>query len=91
MDGQNMTLTYNFKQDGAKLTGSVLGPMGDPLEIKEGKVEGNKLSFIVLLDMGGNQGKITNEGTIEGEGIKLTTKFEGGDFPPSTLTLKKAK
>ena len=34
--------------------------------------------------------KITNEGAISGDEIKLTTKFEGGDFgggdrPPAIL------
>lgn len=89
--GQGFTLTYNFKHDGAKLTGTVLGPGGDPLEIKDGKVEGAKLSFTVSFDGGGNTMKISNEGTIVGEEIKLTSKFEGGDFPPNTITLKRAK
>jgi hypothetical protein len=91
--GQGFTLTYNFKQDGAKLTGTVLGPGGDPLEIKDGKVEGAKLSFTVSFDGGGNTMKISNEGTIAGDEIKLTSKFEGGEFPGGNnpITLKRAK
>lgn len=89
--GGDFTITYNFKQDGAKLTGTVETPMGDPLPITEGKVEGDKLSFTITFEGGPNGAmKITNEGTIAGEEIKLTTKFEGGDFgggdrPPATL------
>jgi hypothetical protein len=89
--GEEFTITYNFKQDGTKLTGTVETPMGDPLPISEGKVEGDKISFTINFEGGPNGAmKITNEGTISGEEIKLTTKFEGGDFgggdrPPATL------
>ena len=90
-EGEGFTITYNFKQDGTKLTGTVETPMGDPLTINDGKVEGDKISFTINFEGGPNGAmKITNEGTIAGEEIKLTTKFEGGDFgggdrPPATL------
>jgi len=90
-DGQTMTLNYTFKQDGAKLTGSVQGPMGEPLEIKDGKVEGEKLTFTITFEGGNGAMKISNEGTVSAEQIALTSKFEGGDFPPMKITLKKAK
>jgi hypothetical protein len=88
--GEGMTITYNFKQDGTKLTGTVEGPMGDPMPMTDGKVEGDKISFTISFDRGDGPMKITNEGTISGDEIKLTTKFEGGDFgggdrPPATL------
>jgi hypothetical protein len=89
--GEGFTITYNFKQDGTKLTGTVEGPMGDPMQIADGKVDGDKLSFTISFEGGPNGAmKITNEGTISGDEIKLTTKFEGGDFgggdrPPATL------
>ncbi|HSU19786.1 MAG TPA: hypothetical protein VLI45_08605 [Acidobacteriaceae bacterium] len=37
-DGNNFTLTFVFKQDGTKLTGTVAGPEGDPLAVENGKV-----------------------------------------------------
>jgi hypothetical protein len=89
--GEGFTITYNFKQDGAKLTGTVETPMGDPLPIADGKVDGDKLSFTITFEGGPNGAmKITNEGAISGDEIKLTTKFEGGDFgggdrPPAVL------
>ena len=46
-DGNSFTLTYTFKVDGAKLTGSVQGPQGDPLNLDNGKLDGDKLSFDV--------------------------------------------
>jgi len=89
-DGNSFTLTYNFKQDGAKLTGTVLGPQGDPLPLDNGKVEGDKISFSVKVDMNGGT-VFSSEGTINGDAITLKTKAEGGDmdFPPMTLKRQK--
>lgn len=93
--GEGFTLTYTFKQDGTKLTGSVAGPMGDPMNISDGKVEGDKLSFTTSFEGQNGAMKITNEGTIKGDEITLTTKFEGGGGPDGggmpPLTLKRAK
>jgi len=80
-------LTYVFKQDGAKLTGTVASPNGD-LPLQEGKVDGDKLSFFVMVDMGGNPTRFVGAGTLKGEEIALETK--SSDFT-TTMTLKKAK
>jgi opacity protein-like surface antigen len=86
------TLKFVFKQTGETLTGNVIGPQGDPLPITDGKVQGDKLSFTVKVDMGGNSMKITHEGTIKGDEISLTTKVEGGgDFGGGPMTLKREK
>ncbi len=88
----SFTLGYEFKQDGAKFTGTVNGPQGDPIAIHDGKIDGDKISFFITF--AGPQGdlKITNEGKIDGDQITLTTKMEGGPdggFPP--VTLKRVK
>ncbi len=86
------TLNFVFKQDGEKLTGNVTGPQGDPLPITDGKVQGDKVSFTVKVDMGGNSMTIHHEGTIKGDEITLTTKVEGGeDFGGGPMTLKRVK
>ncbi|HEY1219556.1 MAG: hypothetical protein ABSE42_19175 [Bryobacteraceae bacterium] len=89
-DGNAFTLTYSFKQDGAKLTGTVLGPQGDPLPIDNGKVEGGKISFSVKVDMNGGT-VFSSEGTINGDEITLKTKADSGDmdFPPMTIKRQK--
>lgn len=86
-DGNTMQLTFTFKQDGEKLTGSVQGPQGDPMDISEGKVDGDKISF----DTSFNGTTIVHEGTIGNDEIKLTAKASDGNFPPMDLTLKRAK
>jgi hypothetical protein len=85
--GDGFQLTFTFKQDGAKLTGTIDGPMGEPMEISEGKVDGDKLSFNVSF----NGMTIRHEGVISGETIKLTTKSDGGDFPGGEMTLTRTK
>jgi len=89
-DGNSFTLTYSFKQDGDKLTGTVEGP-GGPLDLQDGKVTGNKISFWVTVDMGGNSAKFVSEGTVKGDEISLTTKMEGGDMEFPAMTLKRQK
>ena len=83
-------ISFTFKQDGAKLTGTVQGPQGDPIEIIDGKVDGDKISFVVKVDYNGGM-TITHNGTISGDEIKLNSKVEGGDFPPGSMTLKRVK
>lgn len=95
-DGNGMTIAFHFKQDGTKLTGTVDGPQGQPVQINDGKVEGNRISFTLKIDFGGGDGmKIIHDGTIDGDEIKLNTKMEGGpgggpDGPPP-MTLKRSK
>lgn len=86
-NGDSMQITFTFKQDGAVLTGTSSGPQGDPMEISDGKVDGDKLSFIVSF----NGMTIKHEGVITGDTIKLTSKSEGGDFPGMEMTLTRAK
>jgi hypothetical protein len=82
-------LEFNFKQEGAILTGSVQGPQGDPSPISDGKVEGDKVSFTVKV--GDGQIVIHHAGTVSGDTIKLSSKVEEGDFEPGEITLTKEK
>jgi hypothetical protein len=55
--------TYTFAVDGAHLTGHAKSANGD-VEITEGKVEGNKVSFIENLNYQGLALRIAYTGTI---------------------------
>lgn len=84
----DMTLTFHFKQDGDKLTGTVDSPMGgDPMEISNGKVDGDKVEF----DTTFNSATIHHEGTLSGDEMKLKAKPSDDSFPEMELTLKRAK
>jgi hypothetical protein len=86
-DGNSMQMSFTFKQDGTKLTGAVLGPQGDPIEISNGKIDGDKFTF----DVSFNGMTIHHDCTVTGNEIKMTTKSDQGDFPGMDLTLKRAK
>jgi len=86
-DGSSFQLTFTFKQDGATLTGKVQGPMGDPMEITNGKIDGDKFSF----DVSFNGMTIHHDCTVVGDTIKMTTKTDSGDFPGMELTLTRVK
>jgi hypothetical protein len=88
-NGDSYPLTFTLKQDGAKLTGTVQGPQGDPIDISNGKVDGNSISF----DVSFNGMTISHAGTLNdaGDEIKLTTKTSQPDFPVHDLTLKRNK
>ncbi|MDR3701327.1 MAG: hypothetical protein P4L56_16895 [Candidatus Sulfopaludibacter sp.] len=70
--------TFTFKIDGGKLTGSVASQMGEA-QISEGKIDGDKLSFAVSREMNGETFKITYDGVVSGNEMKLTVHFPGRD------------
>jgi hypothetical protein len=91
-DGNSVTNTFVFKVDGAKLTGTLDNGSGSPVEIAEGKVEGDTISFHVVRSFGGNDIKIAFKGKVSGSEIKFTRSIEGFDGapPPVEFTAKKA-
>ncbi|HWB33688.1 MAG TPA: hypothetical protein VG714_10980 [Acidobacteriaceae bacterium] len=85
--GDGFQLTFTFKQDADKITGTVQSAQGEPLPISNGKIDGDKISFNVSF----NGNTITHEGTVSGDEIKLSTKSADGSFPANDLTLKRSK
>ncbi len=88
MDGNAMKLAYTFKADGATLTGTTTGPDGKELPIKNGKIEGDKLSFAVSIDFGGQEMTMEYKGVLSGDTLKLTLDMMGQAME---FNLKKAQ
>jgi opacity protein-like surface antigen len=88
-DGGTREATFNFKQDGEKLTGTMTGPQGD-IELKDGAVKGDDVSFNVALSFGGNDVKLIYKGKVAGDEIKFTRTREGAD-QTQQFTVKRAK
>jgi hypothetical protein len=76
--GQIRETTFNFKADGDKLTGTVSGPQGD-VALSDGKVQGDDVSFNVVMNFQGNEVKITFKGKASGDEIKFTRQRQGSD------------
>ncbi len=87
MDGNNMTIGFTFKADGTTLTGFHI-VNGQETAIKDGKIDGNKISFSVTLDLGGQQTKIDHKGVVSADQIKMTYDMMG---QPGEILLKRAK
>jgi hypothetical protein len=85
--GGDFQLTFTFKVDGDKLTGTVQGEQGEPFAISNGKVDGDKITFNI--DFQG--ATISYDCTVSGDEIKLSSKSSDGSFPPNTMTLKRSK
>lgn len=86
-DGNSIHLTYTFKQDGTTLTGTEQGPQGDPMEISNGKIDGDKFSY----DISFNGMTVHHDCTVTGDEIKMSAKSDSGGFPDMELTLKRVK
>ena len=84
--GQNMEIAFTFKAEGTTLTGvHIVNEQETP--IKEGKIDGNNISFTVTLDLGGET-KIPHKGTISGDEIKMTYEMMG---QPGEILVKRVK
>src|SRR5688500_5462367 len=82
--------TFNLKQDGTKVTGKAsVEREGEKreAELKEGKVEGETVTFVEPLKIQDNEVNITYTGKISGNEIKFTRKV--GDFGSSEATAKR--
>jgi hypothetical protein len=89
-DGATRDATFTFKQDGEKLTGTMSGPQGGEIELKDGAVKGDDINFNVVMSFGGNEVKLAFKGKVAGDEMKLTRSREGA--PQSAeFTLKRAK
>ena len=83
----DLPVQYEFKADGATLTGTTLGFDGGSVPIKNGKVDGNKISFTVTFDFGGMTLDLSYTGVVSASEIKMTGDFMGMPFE---FTVKKA-
>ena len=82
--GDPMTITFEFKAEGDKLTGTDTASIdGKAFEIKEGKIDGKNISFKVdKLFV-----KLSYKGVLKDDEIKMTLEMEGAQ----EFTVKRVK
>ncbi|MGA3096189.1 MAG: hypothetical protein ABSF25_07015 [Bryobacteraceae bacterium] len=80
--------TFTFKQDGTTLTGATKGE-GSELQIRDGKVNGDDVSFVIAQKIGNREVTLTYTGRVSGNEIKFTVSFAGSDRTWD-MTAKKA-
>ncbi len=94
--GAPRVVTLDLKASGSALTGTMTQPgrggqAATPVEIKNGKVDGNKISFDVTRET--QMGAMTQkfEGPVSGDSMELKITREGQNGPQtSTVTAKKS-
>lgn len=80
MMGQSMEVSFTFvpdKSDATKFTGTTPGRQGGENKITEGKIDGNNVSFTVVMEGGMMAGmKMKYKGAITGDEMKLTMEMD---------------
>jgi enterochelin esterase-like enzyme len=82
--------TYTLRQDGTNLTGKANSEIGEQKresELKEGKVVGDQVSFVEVLNFQGNDLRITYKGTVAGNEMDLTR--EVGEFAREKIVARR--
>jgi enterochelin esterase-like enzyme len=84
--------TFSFHQDGGKLTGKANSEIGDrkrEAELLEGRVEGDKVSFVELLSFQGNDIRITYTGKLSANGSEIRFTREVGEFAREEIVARR--
>jgi len=82
--------TYTLKQEGNKLSGKATSEINNEKRetpLSDGKVDGEKVSFVEMLNFNGNDIRIAYSGTISSNEMKLTR--EVGTFAKEDIVLKR--
>jgi hypothetical protein len=75
---QGADITITFKVDGNTLTGTVDNSQAGPTDIKDGKMDGDSISFHVVRKMGESEIKIMWQGKVAGDEINFKREVQGG-------------
>ena len=84
--------TFTFKQEGTKLTGKANSEVEDrkrEAELKEGKVDGDAISFVEMLKIEDNDVRITYTGKLSADRNEIKFTREVGDFAKTEIVAKR--
>ena len=84
--------TFSFKQDGAKLTGKANSEVGDrkrEAELKEGKVDGDTISFFEILTIQDREIRITYTGKLSANANEIKFTREVGEFAKTEIVARR--
>ena len=79
-NGTSVPVTFNLKNSGDALTGTVDGLPTPNAEIKEGKLQGQDMSFWITIEYQGQNIKLVYKGKLSGDEIKFTFGTEDGSW-----------
>ena len=88
----HLKYTYELKTDGEKITGKAFRDLDGTkttIEIIEGKLKGDEVSFVEPLKIQDQDIRIEYKGKLDGDQIKFTRKV--GDFATTEIVAKRDK
>jgi len=78
--GNDVSLTFNLTATGDTLTGTVNGLPTDPCEIKEGKIQGDNVSFSLTIQWEGQPLKLVYRDKLAEDTIQFTMGTDDGSW-----------
>jgi hypothetical protein len=79
---------FSFKVNGMELTGTVANAQGET-SIREGRINGNEISFVVMLSVGGNERKLAYKGQVSLDEIRFKLELQGLKGQPLEFVAKR--
>ena len=83
------TYTYTFKADGTTLTGTAKGNLITDSTLSDGKIDGNKITFVEKGSYMGMPLQFNYSGELAGDEIKLKRELMG--FPAEEFVAKRSQ
>ena len=71
--------TFTFKQDGASVTGTVGSEGGGDQQIRDGKVNGDRVTFVVVRKVGAREMTASYSGRVDGGEINFKVSLPGSE------------
>ena len=90
VDGVDYPLTFHLKAKDATLTGSIEGMPTTPADIKEGKIDGDNITFIAMTEYQGNPVKLVYKGALDGDQIKFFVATDDGSWEAQFVAKRSA-
>ncbi len=79
---------FSFKVNGKELTGTVADAEGKTA-IREGKINGDEISFVVIRSVGGNEKKLAYKGQVSLNEIRFAVEVQGLKGQPLEFIAKR--
>jgi len=79
---------FSFKVNGMELTGTVANAQGET-SIREGRISGDEISFVVIRNVGGNERKLAYKGQVSFNEIRFTLEVQGLKGQPLEFIAKR--
>ena len=80
---------FEFHVDGTKLTGKVISDRHGETELRDGKVDGDRISFTEVVTVSGEEIKVIYTGKIDGDEIQFSRAF--GSLHTEQITAERMK